>query len=128
MNFIPYSYQIQTLFINILKKKKIISWIWKLISCLVVREMKRKEEEKVREEERVVNRKIASNNFFKKKGLLWKNNGTIWRIVLKPKFYTLQFRHTTLSYHVLKNKNNHAQSIIILIWKFNQIGSLLRCY
>ena len=31
---------------------------------------KERREEKVREEERVVNRKIASNNFFKKKGLL----------------------------------------------------------
>ena len=87
VKFTPHSYQIQTLFINILKTLFFISWIWKLISCLVVREMKRKEGRKSkgreREEERIVHRRIALIQFLQKKGLLWKNNGTIWRIVLR---------------------------------------------
>ena len=64
-----------------------ISWIWKLISCLVVREMKKKEGRKSkgreREEVRVVHRRIALIQFLQKKGLLWKNNGTVLRIVLR---------------------------------------------
>ena len=71
MNFTPHSYQIQTLFINVLKTFFFISGIWKLISCLVVRKMKRKEGRKKQGKEkrrkRVVHRRIALNNFFKRK-------------------------------------------------------------
>ena len=66
MNFTPHSYQIQTLFINVLKTFFFISGIWKLISCLVVRKMKRKEGKEKRRK-RVVHRRIALNNFFKRK-------------------------------------------------------------
>ena len=40
----------------------------------------------------------------------------------------LQSQHVTSFYHIIKNKYSHTQSILILIYKFNQVGSLLRWY
>ena len=42
----------------------------------------------------------------------------------------LQSQHVTSSYHIFKNKYNYTQSIIILIYKFNQLGvywDVIRC-
>ena len=40
----------------------------------------------------------------------------------------LQFQHTTSSHNIFNKKHNQTQSILILIYKSNQIGNLLRCY
>ena len=46
----------------------------------------------------------------------------------KTHILSLKSQHTTSSYHIFKNKHNHTQSILIPIYKSNQIGNLLRCY
>ena len=40
----------------------------------------------------------------------------------------LQSQHAISSYHIFKNKHNHTPSILIPIYKSNQIRNLLRCY
>ena len=40
----------------------------------------------------------------------------------------LQSQHATSSYHIFKNKHNYTKSILIPIYKSNQIWSLLKCY
>ena len=40
----------------------------------------------------------------------------------------LKSQHATSSYHIFKNKYNHTQSILIPIYRSNQIENLLRCY
>ena len=50
------------------------------------------------------------------------------RMWCKTHVLPLQFQHATSSYHIFKNEHNHTQSILIPIYKSNQIGNLLRCY
>ena len=40
----------------------------------------------------------------------------------------LQSQYATSSYHIVNNKHNLTQSILIPIYKSNKIGRLLRCY
>ena len=40
----------------------------------------------------------------------------------------LQSQYATSSYYIFKNKYSHTQSILIPIYKSNQIGNLSRCY
>ena len=40
----------------------------------------------------------------------------------------LQSQYVTSSYHIFKNEYNYTQSILIPIYKSNQIGNLSRCY
>ena len=50
------------------------------------------------------------------------------RMWFKTHVLPFQFQHATSSYHIFKNKHNHTQSILIPIYKSNQIRNLLRCY
>ena len=50
------------------------------------------------------------------------------RMWCKTHVLSLQFQHATSSYHIFKNEHKHIQSILIPIYKSNQIGNLLRCY
>ena len=40
----------------------------------------------------------------------------------------LQSQYATSSYYIFKNKYSHTQSILIPIYKSNQIGNLSKCY
>ena len=46
----------------------------------------------------------------------------------KTHVLSIQSQHTTSSYYMFKNKYNNTQSILIPIYKSNQIRSLLKCY
>ena len=76
-----------------------------------------------REEERVVHRRIVLIQFLWKKGLFWKNNGTVWRIVLrkflKHKLYSRlwvvrkvwNFIKKEKKYEILVNRSNCVFSL-----------------
>ena len=46
----------------------------------------------------------------------------------KTQVLPIQFQLGTSSYYILKNRHNHTQLILILIWKSNLTVSLSKCY
>ena len=83
-----------------------------------------------REEERVVQRRIALIQFLQKKGFLWKNNGTIWMIVLRKfledKLYSKLWvvRKVWNFIEKEKEKNMKYWWIDIENWKMKMLGTI----